>query len=50
VLQCLLFPGGHMDEDVPYRPISGHTGLHHLQIRQPSVRFQELTPGLFESC
>ena len=32
VLERFLLPGCHMGEDVPHRPISGHTGFHHLGI------------------
>src|SRR6267143_2689041 len=47
--QRLLFPRGHVREDVAYRPGTGDTGLHQLRIRQTGVRPVERHPGLVQS-
>src|SRR5881628_4051886 len=49
VLQRLLFPRGHVREDVAYRPGTGDTRLDQLRIRQTGVRLVERHPGLVQS-
>src|SRR5882724_7659599 len=49
VVQRLLFPRGHVREDVSYRPGTGDTGPHQLHIRQTGVRLVERHPCLIES-
>src|SRR3989442_4443154 len=47
--QRLLFPRGHVREDVAYRPGTGDTRLHQLHIRQTGVRLVERHPRLVQS-
>src|SRR5262249_51284926 len=49
VLQRLLFPRGHVREDVAYRPGTGDTRHHQLYIRQTGVRLVERHPRLVQS-
>src|SRR5258708_276178 len=49
VRQRLLFPRGHVREDVAYRPGTGDTRLHQLHIRQTGERLVERHPRLVQS-
>src|SRR5437899_9959915 len=49
VLQRLLFPRGHVREDVAYRPGTGDTRLYQPHIRQTGVRLVERHPRLVQS-
>jgi len=49
VLQRLLFPRGHVGEDVSDRPGSRDTRLHQLRVRQAGVGLLEGSPRRVES-
>src|SRR5205823_14932583 len=49
VRQRLLFPRGHVREDISYRPGTGDTGPHQLHIRKTGVRLVERHPRRVQS-